>query len=101
MKKDELAKSQLVQGSSTETARLGQLHHRVVAEGGGGGDKDKPGGGGQKGEHLVVQAQGRRSEQVQIIDVQDITQQIIVQIADREQQRAKETGDKHTQDLPF
>jgi len=36
----------------------------------------------QKGENLEVQAQGRQSEQVQIIDVQDITQQITVQISE-------------------
>jgi len=36
----------------------------------------------QKGEHLEVQTAGRQSEQVQVIDVQDITQQISVQIGE-------------------
>lgn len=36
----------------------------------------------QKGEHLHVQTAGRQSEQVQVIDVQDITQQISVQIGE-------------------
>jgi len=47
----------------------------------------------QKGEHLEVQAAGRQSEQVQVIDVQDITQQITVQIGERSDK--KEEGEVH------